>query len=115
MSTAAATVENCRIFPREAPVAAKAAFYKDYGFLAVEDALSQDEVAALNRDAAKICRGDYGMFTGLKPAAPGETDDDVLQRHLCIHFPHKMSPVMRSVMGHPSVVEVLTASIGPNI
>jgi ectoine hydroxylase-related dioxygenase (phytanoyl-CoA dioxygenase family) len=94
-----------------------AGFYRRNGYLVVENALSSDEVAALNHDAAKICRGEYGVFAGLKPAVPGagESDFDVLKRHLCIHFPHKMSPLMRQTIAHPALAETLTAIIGPDV
>ena len=90
-------------------------FYNENGYLVVENAYTRAEIDALNHDAAKICRGDYGMFPGLKPAKPGESDFEVLARHLCIHFPHKMSQVMLDAIQHPVTVEVLTAIIGPNV
>jgi ectoine hydroxylase-related dioxygenase (phytanoyl-CoA dioxygenase family) len=90
-------------------------FYHENGYLVVEGAYTKEEVATLNHDAAKICRGEYGIFPGLKPAQPGESDYDVLARHLCIHFPHKMSKVMLDAIMHPVTVDVLTAIIGPNV
>ena len=93
----------------------KVAFYRDNGYLVVENAFTPDEIAALNADAAKICRGDYGNFPGLQPVKPGESDEDVLRRHLCIHFPHKMTRLMLDTIAHPSFVEVLTAIVGPNV
>lgn len=93
----------------------KAEFFRKNGFAVLEQAFTMQEVEALRRDAAKICRGDYGMVRGLSPAQPGESDDDMLRRHLCIHFPHKLSPVMAQVIAHPATVSFLTAVIGPNV
>ncbi len=90
-------------------------FYHDNGFLVLKDALTPEEVAEINQDALKICRGGYGPFRGLIPGEPGEGDDAVLRRYLCIHFPDKSSPVMRKNLGHPSQVEVLTKVVGPNV
>jgi hypothetical protein len=90
-------------------------FYRDNGFLVLEDALDPDEIAGINHDAAKICRGDYGDFKGAIPAQPGDSDDAVLRRYLCIHFPDRSSPVMLGHLSHPSQVEVLTKVIGPNV
>src|SRR5579872_3233773 len=109
MSTTSA--ENCKIFLDRTPVLELAAFYRENGFLVVENALEGDEIAALNHDAAKICRGDYGTIPGLVPAAPGESDNEVLRRHLCIHFPHKMSATIFNAICHPSIVRVLTAIV----
>src|SRR5918995_2098340 len=74
--------------------------YAKSGFALLADALTPDEVAAVNMDALKLCRGDFGPIRyGSKAAdvgddnpaetAPG-TDEEVLRRYLCIHFPHKV-------------------------
>jgi ectoine hydroxylase-related dioxygenase (phytanoyl-CoA dioxygenase family) len=90
-------------------------FYQENGFLIVPNALSTTEIAELRDEATRVCRGDLGEIRGLIPAEPDEADDDVLRRYLCIHFPHKLSPVMFNYLGHPTIVEVLTAVIGPNV
>jgi phytanoyl-CoA hydroxylase len=90
-------------------------FYQENGFLVLEDALGDDEIAALNAEAAQICRGERGDVRGITPAEPGESDDEVLRRYLCIHFPHKISAEMREALAHPSITEVLTGVIGPNV
>ena len=73
-----------------------AEFYARNGYLVVEDALSPAEVAALNADALKICRQEYGPLGGTTPEKSIGTDAEVLSRFLCIHFPHKVSPRMRA-------------------
>jgi phytanoyl-CoA hydroxylase len=55
-------------------------FFRENGYLLVENAYSPDEVDALRRDTADICRGSYGELRGLIPGVPGESDDDVLRR-----------------------------------
>ena len=37
-----------------------AAHYAEHGFALLADALTRGEVAALNADALRLCRGDYG-------------------------------------------------------
>ena len=96
-------------------LAEKASFFRENGYLVVEHIASPEEINILRRDAAKICRGDYGDLPGLVGAQPGESDDDVLRRHLCIHFPHKISEVMAGAVAYPNAVEILTAIIGPNV
>ena len=100
--------------------------YVEFGFALLANALAPDEVAAVNADALKLCRGDFGTIQyGLsgvegedkKPAdlaRPG-TDDEVLRRYLCIHFPHKVSTAAREAVTNPRIVEGLTAVIGPNV
>jgi phytanoyl-CoA hydroxylase len=98
--------------------------YAEFGFALLADALSPDEVSAVNADAVKLCRGDFGRIGyGLwdtesveDPADPASgTDDDMLRRYLCIHFPHKVSPAAREALISPRIVEALTAVIGPNV
>lgn len=90
-------------------------FYRENGYLVVEEALDSDEVERLRKETAALCRGDYGDVRGASPAAPGEGDDGLLRRHLCIHFPHKRSKIMSEALAHPVVREVLTQVVGPNI
>ncbi len=92
-----------------------AKFFKENGFLVVPDAFSPAEVAALRAETARLCRGEAGDIAGVTPASPDETDDEVISRYLCIHFPHKLSQVMFDTLKHPKTVEVLQQIIGPNV
>lgn len=100
--------------------------FTEFGFVLLADALTPDEVAAVNADALKLCRGDYGTIRyGLSDAdRPDETaadlasagsDDEILRRYLCIHFPHKVSAAARRALASPRIVQGLTAVIGPNV
>ena len=91
------------------------AFFRDNGYLALANALTPDEVDELRAEATRICRGELGEYRGVLPLLPGDTDDDVLRRYLCIHFPHKLSEVMFRYLAHPAIVDVLTKVIGPNV
>jgi phytanoyl-CoA hydroxylase len=109
VAAAAPTRSRFRMTPE------KTEFFRENGYLIAEDAYTPEEVAELRHDSAKICRGGYGAFRGCQPADPGATDEEILRKFLCIHFPHKMSPVMLRAITHPSTVDVLTAIIGPNV
>ena len=94
---------------------------KEDGFGVLRGALSPEEVAAINTEAVRLCRGDLGTI-GLgrngdaAPVAGDEiSDEDVLRRYLCIHMPHKISSVLADALAQPRVVEVLTNVIGPNV
>ncbi|HYN87175.1 MAG TPA: phytanoyl-CoA dioxygenase family protein [Ardenticatenaceae bacterium] len=98
------------------PVTEEAArFFQEQGYLVVEDGLDEAEIVALNRETARICRGERGAIWGVTPADPEEPDDEVMRRYLCIHFPHKVSAEMYGTLAHPAIVEVLTSVIGPNV
>ena len=114
-------------------------FHRD-GFAVLRGAFTPAEVAAVNTEAVRLCRTDYGTIwfdpdTGEStnpreaaqpspdgPAAAstigeiGDLDDDeVLRRYLCLHFPHKASPLIRDTLSHPVLVDALTRVIGPDV
>ncbi len=92
-----------------------AEFFRKNGYLIVPDALSPGEVEDLRREAVRICRGELGPIPGAPPTRPGESDDEVLKRVLCIHHPHKISKVMHGYLAQQTMVDVLTRIIGPNV
>jgi ectoine hydroxylase-related dioxygenase (phytanoyl-CoA dioxygenase family) len=94
---------------------AMAPFFRENGFLVLQDALTSDEVDALNKETTEICRGERGFVKGVEPVSPDVSDADVLRRYLCIHFPHKISNGMLQALGHPSIASTLTQVIGPNV
>ncbi len=90
-------------------------FYQENGYLVVSDALSSDELQTLRTEALSICKGERGHVEGFEPSVPGESDEEVQRRYLCIHFPHKLSAVMKKYLATPKMVEVLTEVVGPNV
>jgi phytanoyl-CoA hydroxylase len=88
--------------------------YRRDGYLVLPDALRSDEVRALREEAGRICRGERGAVDGAQPGAD-EPDELIVRRYLCIHFPHKLSELMRGMLAHPVVVDALTQLIGRNI
>lgn len=90
-------------------------FYRENGYLVVPDALDAGEVAALRAETARISRNADGRVRGIDPAGASLTDDDAMKRVLCIHFPHKLSPVFHRTLSHPALRAALTAVIGPNV
>lgn len=89
-----------------------AAKYGQDGYCVAPAALTPAEVGALLDEAMRLCREEAAKLTG-GDAAVGAADD--MGRFLAIHFPHKLSPLMRETLAHPRIVEVLTRAIGPNV
>jgi len=98
--------------------------FAELGFALLADALTPEEVAAINDDALKLCRGDYGaIHYGWWDAengtpdevAPTRSDEEMLREYLCIHYPHKVSAAAYGALANPRIVEGLTAVIGPNV
>jgi phytanoyl-CoA hydroxylase len=101
--------------PAVAPdLAAIAEAYRRNGYVACEGLLTLDEVEALRRETAAIVRGERGDVIGSQ-AGEGRSDDELMAGVIAVHFPHKLSALMRQTMSHPKVVEVLKAIIGPDI
>jgi hypothetical protein len=90
-------------------------FYKEQGFLVIEDALTKEEITNLQVETGALCLGERGAIAGAMPGMPGETADQAMQRYLCIHFPHKISEIMAGQIAHEAIVEVFTHVISPNV
>ena len=107
--------------PIDAPRAARlrrgtaASEYDRNGYLIVLDLLEPALLAELQAESVAICRGDRGTIDGVSPAGGDATDPEVLRRYLCIHFPHKVSSLMRDIARHPAAVSALTEVVGPNV
>lgn len=91
------------------------AFYRENGYYIYPGALSPEEVEELRQDTVKVCRWAYGPIEGDTAPEAHESEEDILARHLCVHFPHKCSPVMQRYLGHPAIAGALTEFIGPNV
>jgi phytanoyl-CoA hydroxylase len=92
-------------------------YHRD-GYVVLAGALSAGEVQALRQEAVRICRGERGAVDGVQPPRadePDEPDELVVRRYLCIHFPHKLSELLRGTLAHPVLVGALTQLIGPDI
>lgn len=84
-----------------------------YGIL--RNALSPEEVAEINEEAIRLCRGDLGKISYQPDVATVESDEDLLRRFLCIHYPHKVSEVALRALKNPRIVSALTGAIGPDV
>lgn len=89
--------------------------YDRDGYLILESALDRALVSAVRAEATAICRGARGDIDGAARVHPHEAAATALARYLCIHFPHKISPLMAEVARLPAVVDVLTTIVGPNV
>ena len=89
--------------------------YGENGYLVVPGLASEEDVEELRRDTLRICRGVY-PHEKLQPMDGSLSDDEVLRNFLCIHHPHKVSPVIcaRGVR-HTGIADVLAGLIGPDV
>ncbi|MDX6255298.1 MAG: phytanoyl-CoA hydroxylase [Frankiales bacterium] len=89
--------------------------YRDSGFALLSGALSPAEVAEVNAEAVRLCRGELGEVAGGAAAPRDESDEQLLRRFLCIHYPHKVSDVALRALTNRHIVQGLLAVIGPNV
>ncbi|MEM7132997.1 MAG: phytanoyl-CoA dioxygenase family protein [Chloroflexota bacterium] len=91
-------------------------FYAKNGYLIVEGALSPAELEELRAETTSICRGERGTdINNYEPPPPDASEDEVLRDYLCVHFPHKLSPIMEKHLAQQTMVDVLTKVVGPNV
>ena len=90
-------------------------FYHDYGYLIAPDLISADEVALLKKDTVKIFKGEYGAIEGMHSFEADESDADILKKYLAIHFPHKISPVIKAFLAQEQIVAILKKVVSPNV
>jgi phytanoyl-CoA hydroxylase len=88
--------------------------YERQGFVIVPDLLDPKALTGAREETTAICRGSRGTVEGLA-VSEDDTDSTVLRRYLCVHFPHKISALIRDLARLPGVVDVLTGVIGPNV
>jgi ectoine hydroxylase-related dioxygenase (phytanoyl-CoA dioxygenase family) len=107
-------VQPTRLSPESPSLIGVAAAYARDGYVACAGLLTPVEIEELRRETAAIVRGERGEIVGAQ-SGDGRGDDELMSDVIAIHFPHKISPLMRAAMAHPKVVEVLRAIIGPDI
>lgn len=90
-------------------------FYAENGYFVIAGAFTPAEVEELRAETVAICRGERGVVRGGRPVPQGESDDAVLRRYLCIHFPHKLSAIMRATLFNAPALRALTATVSPNV
>jgi phytanoyl-CoA hydroxylase len=93
---------------------ANAEFYGNNGYLIAPGLLAAAELEELIQEATAIFRGNRGQVDGLLDAA-GLTDTEVLRQYTAIHFPHKLSALIRRYLSHPGIVNILTRIVSPNV
>lgn len=89
--------------------------YRRDGFVVVPGLLGARQLEALRHESVAFCRGERGAIEGMSAPDEAEADAEVLRRVLCIHFPHKLSPLMLDLLCLPRAVGVLTQLIGPDV
>ncbi len=108
------TLENAQVKNRKiTPENVK--FYMDYGYLVANDLLSQTDIKTLKDETAQIFRGTRGQIEGLATVSPSDSDEDVLKKYVAIHFPHKISSVIKAYLSNDDITSILKEIVSPNL
>lgn len=89
-------------------------FYRESGYLVVEDALDAEALEQLKQETVALCRGERGTLAGAPPVDEGMDDDAAQGQVLCIHHPHKISSVVREYLAESTIQRVLQGVVSPN-
>jgi ectoine hydroxylase-related dioxygenase (phytanoyl-CoA dioxygenase family) len=87
--------------------------YQRDGYAICRGLVDAPAVKALRDEAVAIACGQRGAIEGVALLDAG--DEAALKNVLAIHFPHKISPLMRAMLSHPPIVGVLTQLVGPDV
>lgn len=88
--------------------------FVDRGYCVAESLLSSKELEALKADLLKLARGHYPCES-LQPIPDDVDDKDAMERILCIHQPHFLSPVVRRFTTHAAIADILGRIVGAHM
>ncbi len=91
------------------------AFYRQNGYLIVEDLIDRDAIDRILGEGTAVCRGDRGPVEGLVPASPGESDAAVLSRYVTCTHVHKASPLLTDFIADERLANVVVHLVGENV
>jgi len=84
------------------------------GYLVASDLITSDEVEEIRNEVVSIARGNYPC-EGLESLPENATDAELTQHILCIHQPHRVSPVILKYVRHPKVAGALSQLVGAHL
>ena len=93
--------------------------YKDDGFVVIPNLFDESKINELLVETLWLCREEGGKLAKTHlltnesrqpPSLEELVDDDLLSCFLALHFPHKISPLFRSMLAAPKLVPFLWVS-----
>jgi phytanoyl-CoA hydroxylase len=92
-----------------------AAFFRENGYLVVNDFIDADTVAQLMREGTEVCRGNRGDIDGLLPSAPADDEETVLAKYVTCTHVHKISDLFTSFIADPRLAHAVGMLVGENV
>lgn len=91
------------------------AFYNKYGYLTAADTIDNEVLKALRDEATAIVSGKRGEIEGAVKEKGNLSEADILSKYAAIHFPHKISALMKSTASDTQIAGYLSKIISPNV
>ena len=89
-------------------------FFLHQGYLVVPDMIDVNELDELKRDIIEVARGRYPC-DNIEPISDEVSDDEVIEKILCVHMPHYVSPLIEKYVKHPKICGALSQLTGAHI
>ena len=90
-------------------------FYRDQGYLVVDNVLSATELAQLHTDLDTVVAAASGVTSNNEVYDLEPTHSAEAPRVRRIKHPHKVMPSVQNLMHHPKLVAILQQLIGPGV
>lgn len=94
---------------------ADVAFYRQNGYLVVEDLIDRSTVDEILAEGTAVCRGERGPVEGLVPVSSADSDATVLSRYVTCTHVHKASPLLSDFIADDRLAEVVVRLVGENV
>ncbi|WP_139958302.1 phytanoyl-CoA dioxygenase family protein [Flavicella sediminum] len=94
---------------------ANLAFYKKNGYLIAPQLFSNDFIQELKEETNAIFSGKRGKVEGVINLEPNLSEKEILSRYAAIHFPHKISPIMKQGASDTKIANLLSKLVSPNV
>jgi len=89
-------------------------YYTKKGVLIAESLFDKSEIVSLMDESIKILRSKKGSFKGILPHQ-NKNDLEVFSQYSAIHFPHKMSKLIKSYASDNRVASILSRVVSNNV
>jgi len=90
-------------------------FYHEYGYIIGPDTFSSEITQQLKEEATAIVSGKRGALEGAQDSGNDVSESEILKKYAAIHFPHKISPLMKEAAANSKVANVLSQIVSPNV
>ena len=98
--------------------------YLDNGFVVIPSVSTESRIDEFLLETVRLCRKQGSQLpkthlltneTHSPRICEEMTDDELLSHFLALHFPHRMSPLFRSMLDSAELVQYLAELVGPNV